>query len=66
MKELQSQWQEFSGSLCGAEDVLQSVQDTFHTATLLVDTNAELVEQLDLLRVSLTFDYVFKGLLEHF
>jgi len=51
-QDLRTQWQEFNSSLHGVEDVIRFAEDTMATVTLPADTQAELVEQLDVLRVS--------------
>ena len=60
-QDLRTQWQEFNSSLHGVEDVIRFAEDTMATVTLPADTQAELVEQLDVLRVSC--DIVFLLLL---
>ncbi|KAL8590281.1 hypothetical protein ACOMHN_006397 [Nucella lapillus] len=50
LEELQSQWQEFSSSLHGAEDVVRNTQQTMDSIHSLPDTETQLVEQLDMLR----------------
>ena len=46
------QWQDFNASLTGAEDVIRYAQESMTTVSAMPDTLAELVEQLDVLRVS--------------
>ncbi|XP_076463748.1 nesprin-1-like isoform X5 [Babylonia areolata] len=50
LDELQRQWQEFSSSVQGAEDVVSLAQDTMASLTALPDTQEELVERLEVLR----------------
>jgi hypothetical protein len=61
LQDLKSQWQEFSSSLHGAEDVVRAAQETMATVAVPADTQADLMEQLEVVRVSVNAGLSFKN-----